>query len=138
MDAKQLMWPVLVQIGLTLFLYIRLVAVKLRAVRVDKVDRNETAKDQDLWPDYVRQVNNSIRNQFETPVLFYVVTMILLSQGKVDIVALVLAWAFVAFRVAHAFVHLTSNNVKLRTPTFSLAVLALVCLAVYAVMLLMQ
>ncbi len=52
-------------------------------------------------------------NQFELPVLFYVLTILSIITHHADLVFVVLAWIFVIFRVLQAYVHVTSNNVAL-------------------------
>jgi len=122
MNYQLILLPVLVQIVLTIVLYISLVRRKVRAVKAGEVDEARRALHEDAWPDYVQQVNNCIRNQFEVPVLFYVVSISLLAIGAVDLPALVLAWVFVLCRVAHAIVHTGSNYVPTRRRLFLFSV----------------
>ncbi|NTS78774.1 MAPEG family protein [Catenovulum sp. SM1970] len=62
-------------------------------------------------PERVTQTTRSFNNMFEVPVLFYVVSTLFVSLQIDSDTALYLAWIFVSFRVAHAWVHLTYNNV---------------------------
>jgi hypothetical protein len=118
MNNQLILLPVLVQIVLTIALYLSLIALKIRAVKAGEVDAERRALHDDAWPDYVQQVNNCIRNQFEVPVLFYVFSISMLVIGAVNLTALVLAWIFVTSRVAHAFVHTGSNYVPTRRRLF--------------------
>ena len=81
-------WPVLVQVLMTLLIYVRLIKVKIREMRAGKVDMERRGLHEDAWPDSVLLINNNIRNQFELPVLFYVVCLTL--------------WALEAMGVARA------------------------------------
>ena len=74
MSETQLFLPVILQIVLTLLLYLLLGVRKSRAIRDGQVDQARRALHADAWPDSVQQVNNSIRSQFEIPVLYYVLT----------------------------------------------------------------
>lgn len=135
MDPKLIFWPVVVQILLTAYMYIRLKNVKIEVVQAGGVDRQKAALDPDAWPDSVRKVNNNIRNQFEAPVLFYVLTIIVFVLGAVNPVTLGLAWLFVLTRLAHAYIHTGSNIVKYRLKVFTLgfvAVLGMLASIVYA------
>lgn len=135
MDPKLIFWPVVVQILLTAYMYIRLKNVKIEAVQAGGIDRQKAALDPDAWPDSVRKVNNNIRNQFEAPVLFYVLTIIVFVLGAVNPVTLGLAWLFVLTRLAHAYIHTGSNIVKYRLKVFTLgfvAVLGMLASIVYA------
>ena len=58
------------------------------------IDPDLTALDNDAWPDDVRQVANNIRNNFQVPVLFFVLVLALYAKGSVDMIALVTAWVF--------------------------------------------
>ncbi len=135
MDPKLIFWPVVVQIALTAFIYIRLKNVKVAAVAAGGVDRQKTALHPDAWPDSVIKVNNNLRNQFEAPVLFYVVTIIIFVLGAVNPVTLALAWLFVLSRLVHAYIHTGANIVKYRLPVFTLglvAVLGMLAAVAYA------
>ncbi|MGB5285891.1 MAG: MAPEG family protein [Polyangiales bacterium] len=135
MDPKLIFWPVVVQIALSAFIYIRLKSVKVAAVAAGGVDRQKAALHPDAWPDSVIKVNNNLRNQFEAPVLFYVVTIILFVLGAVNPVTLGLAWLFVLSRLVHAYIHTGSNIVKHRLRVFTLglvAVLGMLAAVAYA------
>jgi hypothetical protein len=125
MKAHLILWPLLGQIGLTLFMYLRLAVVKGREIKAGNVDQEATAIDQNMWPDSVRLINNNLRNQFETPILFYVLCILLWAMAAVNTAVMVLACAYVASRIAHAFVHTTSNVVKIRFSMFLLGMIIL-------------
>ena len=65
--------------------------------------------------------------------LFYVVCLAFYAAGAADRTALVLAWAYVAFRAAHTAVHLTANNVMHRLVAFGLSMLVLAAMWVWLV-----
>ncbi len=65
------------------------------------------------------QVNNNIRNQFELPVLFYVMAVILWALDSVHGLAVAAASLFVLSRIAHALVHLSTNYVPNRRRYFT-------------------
>lgn len=73
-------------------------------------------------------VNRNIANQFELPVLFYAICLLLYITDADNVVTVVLAWLFVASRYAHSFVHVTSNRLRLRAPLFAIGFALLVCL----------
>ena len=126
MNNNLILWPVLGQIVLTLSLYLRLLAAKKKAISAGGVDLSKTALHQEAWPDSVLKVNNNLRNQFETPILFYVVCLMLWGLKAADIPVVALSCLYVASRLAHSFIHTTSNIVKYRMPMFSLGVATLV------------
>ncbi len=120
MNVKLLIWPVLAQVILTTASYFRLAIAKARAVRAGGVDLKRTALHHEAWPDAVLKVSNNIRNQFEVPILFYVLALTLIVLDQVSGAAVFFAWFFVASRVAHAYVHQGSNRVKIRLRLFLL------------------
>jgi len=116
----------MVQVALTLGLYIHLGLAKSRATQQGMVDESRRALHDDAWPDSVMQVNNCIRNQFEVPVLFYVLTFVLWSINSVNIFVHAAAWLFVFSRIVHALIHTRSNYVPLRRKIFTLGCLILI------------
>ena len=130
--------PVLVQVLLTIGMYIRLAGAKKRAIAANEVDESRRALHDDAWPDYVMQINNNIRNQFEVPVLFYVLVFALLGLQKADVAAQALAWLFALSRVGHAVVHTGSNYVPLRRRIFTVGVFLLLGLTVLTAVRLVQ
>lgn len=128
MNANQIFLPVLAQILLTLAVYVYLGVAKAKALKLGQVDLERRALHGDAWPDYVQQVSNNIRNQFETPVLFYVLVFVLWGLQAVDAWALGAAWGFALCRLAHAYVHLGSNFVPMRRRIFTVSCLLLVAM----------
>lgn len=133
MEPKLIFWPVLAQVALTIVMFFRIAIVKARSRKAGDVDLSRRALHPDAWPDYVLQVTNNVRNQFEMPVLFYVVALVLWALGEVNLATLTLAWAYFAFRVAHAYIHTGSNIVKYRLKMLQLSTLALLGLFGFAV-----
>jgi hypothetical protein len=111
--------PVIVQVLMTLLIYVRLIKVKIREIRAGRVDKTRSALHEEAWGDSVLQINNNIRNQFELPVLFYVMAAILWAMDSVNGLAIAAAFLFVLSRIAHALIHLGSNYVPNRRRTFT-------------------
>jgi hypothetical protein len=124
--------PVIVQVLLTLLVYLRLLQVKKLAAAAGQVDRTRVALHDNAWPDYVVQVNNNIRNQFELPVLFYVLCVVLWLMDAVNPLAIAAATVFVVSRIIHAGIHLSINAVPPRRHTFTVGWLAVFMLAAMA------
>lgn len=124
--------PIILQVLLTVLLYIALAVAKARALKEGKVDLERRALHGDAWPDNVQQINNCIRSQFEVPVLFYVLSLVLWQLQVTGLPVQALAWLFVLSRAMHAYVLTGSNVVPLRRRAFSLGTLIVVILAVIA------
>jgi hypothetical protein len=121
--------PILVQVLLTLAVYVLLIKTKIRAMRAGKVDMARRALHDDAWPDDVMAINNNIRNQFELPVLFYVLALSLWALDAVHELALIAAWLFVVSRIVHAWIHCSSNYVPNRRRAFTVGWWVLVAMA---------
>ena len=136
MPNNMLLLPVLAQVLLTIFLYVALAVAKGRALKAGLVDLERRALHDDAWPESVMKINNNIRNQFEVPILFYVLALMLwqLADASSLTLALALAWLFVASRIVHAWIHTHSNYVPARRRVFTIG--AVVVLAMAAVALL--
>ncbi len=125
MSLKAILLPLFVEVILTFVLLFWAAPLRTRALRSGAVRREDIALREPNWPKRATQVANSYANQFELPVLFYVLTIVALVTRKAGIVFVVLAWIFVVFRLLHAFVHVTSNNVKVRGPLFGASAVVL-------------
>jgi len=137
MRSELIFVPVLLQVLLTIFLYFILANVKKKAIAAGEVDEERRGLYDDAWPVSVIKVNNCIRNQFELPVLFYVLIAALWALGAVNIVSHVLAWIYIVSRFIHAYIQTGSNFVPLRLRFFKISmfsVLLLTAAALFAVL----
>jgi hypothetical protein len=124
--------PVMVQVVLTMVVYVLLNIAKARALRRGEVDLARRGLHDNAWPDSVTKINNNIRNQFEMPVLFYVLSFMLLALNAVTWPALVAAWLFASSRIVHAYVHIVPNHVPTRRRIFVFGCVMLIALAFMA------
>jgi hypothetical protein len=132
MNSNQIFLPVLVQILITISGYLLLGVRKSRAVKSNNVDLKKAALDNDAWPDYVLVISNNIRNQFQVPVLFYVLCILFYSIDAVSAMVLYLAWAFVISRAIHAYIHMSSNFVPARFTLFTIGFIIMIVMVVFA------
>lgn len=130
MNSNLLLVPVVIQISLTMAIYIRLVIAKAAAVKAGQVNEARRALYDDAWPESVLQLNNNIRNQFELPVLFYVVVFALIQINAAGSIALLAAWVFAVSRLVHAYIHTGENIVKLRRNVFLVGAVSLLVMLV--------
>ena len=132
MNAQLILLPVLLQIALTLASYVALARAKSKALALGQVDEVRRALHSDAWPDSVIKINNNIRNQFETPVLFYVLVLVLLNLGAVGWLTQLLAWLFVLSRIAHTLVYTGTNQLPLRRRLFTFGCVVLILMTALA------
>ena len=64
------------------------------------------------------RLSHCYSNQFEMPVLFLLAVIFGIVLRQTGWLFVLLEWVFIAFRIGHAFVHTTSNIVKLRGMLF--------------------
>jgi hypothetical protein len=126
-----ILYPVFVQIFLTLFVGGLTGFGRVKMVRSGQVHPSKIALDNRNWPDDLRKLGNNYSNQFELPVLFYVLCIIALLVNMADMIAILLAWLFVASRLVHAYIHTTHNRVPRRGLVFFFGAFAVGLLAVY-------
>jgi hypothetical protein len=120
-----ILYPVFAQIILTFVLLVAMGWARRKAILTQGIGYRDIAIDASRWPEDARKVANSFNNQFELPVIFYVLCLIALITAKADFLMVVLAWAFVASRVAHALIHTGSNAMPLRSIIYSIGMLVL-------------
>jgi hypothetical protein len=121
--------PALVQVLLTLAVYVVLIRTKVRAMKAGQVDMARRALHDDAWPDSVMKINNNIRNQFELPVLFYALSFSLWALDSVHVAALAAASLFVLSRITHSWIHIGSNYVPARRRAFTVGWFVLLAMA---------
>ena len=57
---------------------------------------------------------NNLRNLFEMPVLFFALVPLLLVTGEAGPAQVVLAWAYVALRGVHSWIHIVPKRIQPR------------------------
>lgn len=127
MNQVAIFWPMLAQALLVFIVYLVLAQRRGSAVRTGEAKANQFKGRLDE-PSGSMTAANNIMNQFELPVLFYVVCISLFATAGSSFLTVVLAWIFVATRYAHAYVHLTSNRIKWRNLCFRFGFVALLIL----------
>ena len=128
-----LVLAVLAQIATTIVVgfwlgWVRHVAVRDRAITGNVMVSPEG------WPTQARVASNNFSNQFEVPVLFYVLALLALHLKAAGIAFDIAAWVFVVSRIAHAIAHCGPNDLRLRGSSYFVGVAAvIVMLAMVAV-----
>src|SRR5258708_2728586 len=91
----------------------------------------DIALGQPNWPLRATQIGNCFKNQFELPVLFYVLIALALPLRRTDLFIVLMSWVFVVTRFAHAGIFVTSNNVGQRSTAWFAGVLVLFAMWIY-------
>ena len=83
------------------------------------------------WPARATQIGNCYSNQFELPLLFYVLIALALPLRHADLVIVLLSWVFVVTRFAHAGIFVSSNDLRQRSLAWFAGVLVLFAMWIY-------
>ncbi|TMJ02186.1 MAG: hypothetical protein E6G97_13525 [Alphaproteobacteria bacterium] len=128
-----LLWPMLFQIGWTFLLYAWLTVARQRAVNRGEAEYAGFAHGHE--PHHVARITRNLANQFELPVIFYAIVVLLVATRNVTTIDLVAAWIFVAGRVIHTLVQTLTDDVRLRGQVFLINFAAVAVLAGHAAVL---
>jgi hypothetical protein len=131
MSLQMVLLPVFVLVGLTFALLLGMASARKRALQGREVGLKDIALGQQNWPTRATQIGNCFKNQFELPLLFYILIALALPLRHADFVIVLLSWVFVVTRFAHAGIFVTSNNVQQRSLAWFAGVLVLFAMWVY-------
>lgn len=123
--------PVFIQIGLTFALLFGMATLRTRTLASGETKLRDIALREPNWPARATQLGNCFANQFELPVLFYVLIAIALPLRRADLFIVLMSWVFVVTRFAHAGVFVTSNDVRPRSLAWFAGVLVLAAMWLY-------
>ncbi|WP_454618564.1 MAPEG family protein [Bradyrhizobium cenepequi] len=127
MSVQMVLLPVLVLVGLTFALLFGMVRTR-RGAPVSGETRN---RGEPNWPTRGTQLADCYRDQFELPVLFYLLIALALPLRRADLFIVLLSWVFVITRLAHAGIFVTSNDSGLRSTAWLSSALVLLAMWLY-------
>ena len=132
MQTSWILYPMFTMVLLTLMIGLRMLQLRFRAVYQDNLDPvyfklNRGGKP----PHYMTQAEQHYVNLFESPVLFYIVVVLIYVMQIVDLFTLTLAWAYVVTRLAHAHVHMGTNAILRRRNVFLISIALIAALWSY-------
>ena len=130
MYFKPLLLPLLAQVLLTFIILFtmgrkRVTEMKTKRIHPQKADIRINSSQ--VFRD-AASVSDNYHNQFESPVLFYVVILLTLMLLIQDYILVTMAWTYVGLRYIHAFIHITYNDVMHRFTVFVFSSLVLLAL----------
>ena len=129
-----ILWPMLAHVGWVFVLYAWLTYARARAVKSGQIEYSCFVLGRDE-PLEVARITRNLANQFELPLIFYALVVLLVALGQVTLFDVVAAWVFGAGRVAHTLVQTLTDNVPLRGQVFTINFLAVVALAAHVALL---
>ena len=114
-----ILYPVFAMVLLVAIVLLRMRKMRFAAVRHGEVSvEYYRAFQEGEEPEPLRVVSRHFVNLFEMPVLFYVVVIFIHISHQVSYWLIGCAWTYVLFRYAHSYVHLTSNDVRIRVTLY--------------------
>jgi hypothetical protein len=125
MTIQMVLLPVFVQVALTFALLLWMAMSRTASVTRGEIKIRDIALGQSAWPAQPTQISNCYNSQFQIPLLFYVLVILCWITKQADLIFVVMAWIFVVSRLAHAYIHTTSNHVPTRFRAFAVGVLVL-------------
>ena len=131
MSVPMVLLPVFVLIGLTFALLLGMAGARRGALVGGQTKIKDIALGQQNWPTRATQIGNCFKNQFELPVLFYILIAIALPLRHTDLVIVLLSWVFVVTRFIHAGIFVTSNDLNQRSLAWFAGVLVLLAMWLY-------
>ena len=131
MSVQMVLLPVFVQIGLTFALLIGMVFGRRQALVSGETKSRDIALGEPNWPKGATQIANCYRNQFELPLLFYLLIALALPLRHADLFIVLMSWVFVVTRFVHAGIFVTSNDLNQRSLAWFAGVLVLFAMWLY-------
>jgi hypothetical protein len=128
MTIQMVLLPVFVQVALTFGLLFWMATSRRASLVSGKTKIRDIALGQPAWPAKPQQISNCYASQFQVPLLFYVIVILAWMTKQADLLFVVMAWIFVLARLAHAYIHTTSNHVPTRFNAFAAGVLVLLAM----------
>ncbi len=131
MSIQMVLLPVFVLVGLTFALLLSMAGARRGALVGGETKVRDVALGQPNWPVRATQIGNCYGNQFELPVLFYVLIALALPLRHADLFIVLMSWVFVVTRFAHAGIFVTSNDLGRRSLAWFAGVLVLFAMWLY-------
>lgn len=124
MQAELIIWPMILLAIATIAVYVPMVKARFGSVKSGKT-KAHVYKNNVGEPEESLRFSNGIRNQYETPVLFYAVCLAAYVTQNATGLMIFLAFAFALLKLAHLLVHITTNKIRHRFRLFGLSLLIL-------------
>jgi hypothetical protein len=125
-----LILPMAAHVALTALLYVLLTIA--RAPKIWGIGRR--ADGSNPWASIEPRISANLSNQFEWPLFFYAACLLFILAQADTYAASVLAWTFIAGRIAHSLVQIFTKNIRLRGLVFTVNFLATLGLWVLVLM----
>ena len=122
-----ILWPAFALFALTMLSVFRLARMRFAAARAGSVDpRFYKVFMGEGEPPELAAVTRNVVNLYEMLTLFYAGTAFAVAAGATGTALVSLGWAYVALRVLHSTIHVTTNKVRWRFRVFAASWIVLI------------
>ena len=130
MKSYLILYPAFLMIFLTFFIYLKNRLDAKKAYKSGDVEGKYFKTYNGNVPDYLETSRQTLKNQFELPIIFYFLIILLYINGTITIYELILSWTFSISRYLHCYIRLTSNYVPHRAKIFTSGYMILIILSI--------
>ena len=126
MEKTLLLYPAILMMTLTLFLYVKNYLDNVKARKSNDVKFSYFKTYQGTVPEYIVVSRQTLKNQFELPIFFYFIISLIVALDNVKQLDIIFAWLFVGSRYLHCYIRLTSNYIPNRAKVFQFGMVVLI------------
>ena len=122
MNQAAIFYPIAAMMALVVLVTCLMLKERVNEMKVRKINPKKVATSTQMAQllENTRAADN-YKNLFEMPVLFYALCVALFATQLVSQGFLWAAWAYVALRIIHSFIHIGYNNVMHRFSVFTVS-----------------
>jgi hypothetical protein len=131
MSVQMVLLPVFVLVGLAFVLLLWMGGARRQALVGGETKVRDVVLGQPNWPVRATQIGNCFKNQFELPLLFYILIALALPLRHADLFIVLMSWVFVVTRFVHAGIFVTSNDLNRRSLAWFAGALVLFAMWIY-------
>lgn len=138
MTVNELMLqPVVVLVAWSMVMWLWMYSTRIPAIQKYRIKLDPSVPSSELsakLPPNVRWKADNYNHLMEQPTVFYALAISLAVMGQQDIETLVIAWMYVALRIVHSLIQVSTNVILRRFTVFALSNVALFALTIDALM----
>jgi len=123
MQPFAILWPTFALVALIAIVWFSLVVARTGHIRRNPPRSEDFATGENALRYFqpVEMPSNNFSNLFEMPVLFFALVPLLMITHQGNHIQVTLAWAYVALRASHSFIHIVVRKVVWRATAYWLS-----------------
>jgi hypothetical protein len=134
--TSTILTPMLAMIVWTFVMWTWMYATRIPAMRKARINpsKMKLKSEMDVLPNEVKRIADNYNHLHEQPTIFFALVVYLHLAGQAGSLAIILAWLYVALRVAHSLIQALWNFIPVRFFVFSASSIVLMVMTVVAVL----